>query len=132
MRLLVTLILLIPLADLRSSWDSLVEAERSFAQTSVARGTKEAFLSVLADDSIIFRPRAVPGKKWLQENPGAPSQLSWEPEFADIAMGGDLGYTTGPWEIRRTPQDPPAAFGHYVTLWRKPSNGEWKVVLDML
>ncbi len=119
------------MADLRTQWTSLVEAEKTFAKTSIAKGTKEAFLSVLDDESVIFRPRAVPGKKWFQENPGSPAQLSWAPEFADIAASGDLGYTTGPWEVRRTPQDPPAGFGHYVTLWHKQPNGEWKVAIDI-
>jgi ketosteroid isomerase-like protein len=118
------------MAELQPSWDALVEAERSFARRSVANGTKAAFVSFLADDSILFRPRAVPGKKWMEENPAPASQLSWEPDFADISSGGDLGYTTGPWEVRRTPQDPPSAFGHYVTLWRKQANAEWKVELD--
>jgi len=95
MRILQTLFLLIALADLRSEWNGLVEAEKSFARTSVARGTKEAFLAVLNDESVIFRPRAVPGRKWFQDNPASPLQLSWEPEIGDIASAGDLGYTTG-------------------------------------
>jgi ketosteroid isomerase-like protein len=131
MRILPTLLVLIALADLRGEWNGLVEAEKNFAGTSVAKGTKEAFLSVLNDESVIFRPRAVPGRKWFQENPAAPVQLSWQPEFADIATAGDLGYTTGPWEVRRTPQEPPGAFGHYVTVWRKQPNGEWKVAIDI-
>jgi ketosteroid isomerase-like protein len=63
----------------------------------------------------------------MKENPAPTSQLSWEPEFADIAKAGDLGYTTGPWEVRRTPQDAPAGYGHYVTMWRKQPmvNGRW-------
>jgi len=118
------------LADPRTTWNSLVDAERTFAKTSIAKGTKEAFLSVLADDGVIFRPRAVPGRRWMQTNPAPTSQLAWEPDFADISAAGDLGYTTGPWEIRPKPNDAPAAFGHYVTMWRKQPNGEWKVVLD--
>jgi ketosteroid isomerase-like protein len=117
-------------ADLQTSWNSLVEAERTFARTSLAKGTKEAFLSALAEDAVIFRPRAVPARKWMQDNPAPASQLSWEPEFADIAVAGDLGYTTGPWEVRKTAQDPPAAFGHYVTMWRKQPDGQWKAELD--
>ena len=105
MRIACTLLLLFTLADLRASWNSLVDAERSFARTSLSKGARDAFLSVLADDSIIFRPRAVPGRKWTQENPAPTGQLSWAPEFADIATGGDLGYTTDPWELRRTPKD---------------------------
>jgi ketosteroid isomerase-like protein len=130
MRFALSLLLFLPLADLRSSWNTLVEAERSFARTSITKGTKEAFLSVLSEDSVIFRPRAVAGRKWTQDNPAPMSQLSWAPEFADIASAGDLGYTTGPWELRRTAESPPEAFGHYVTMWRKQAKGEWKVEID--
>jgi ketosteroid isomerase-like protein len=130
MKVFWSMLLLAALADLRPVWNSLVDSEKNFASASVAKGTKEAFLGVLADDSIIFRPNAVPGRKWFQENPAAPSQLNWAPEYADISIAGDLGYTTGPWEVRRTAQDEPVAFGHYVTLWRKQANGEWKVVID--
>ena len=131
MKSLCSLLLFAALAQLRPEWESLVEAERSFARTSLAQGIKPAFLSVLAEDSVIFRPQAVAGKKWFQENPGSPAQLSWAPEFADISAAGDLGYTTGPWEVRRTPQEAPGGFGHYVTLWRRPATGEWKVVIDI-
>ena len=112
------------------SLNGIVEAERAFARMSTAKGIKESFLANLADHGIIFRPAAVRGKEWMQNNPTSTSQLSWEPEFADIAATGDLGYTTGPWEIRRTPADAPAGFGHYVTLWRKQQDGSWKVALD--
>src|SRR6185436_6071280 len=97
MKILWSMLLLAALADLRPVWNSLVDSEKNFASASVAKGTKEAFLGVLADDSIIFRPNAVPGRKWFQENPAAPSQLNWAPEYADISIAGDLGYTTGPW-----------------------------------
>ncbi len=130
MTVILSIFLLLGGADLRPGWDSLVSAERAFAQMSVAQGMKPAFLAVLADDSVIFRPRAVPGKKWMQDSPAAGGQLNWGPDYADIAASGDLGYTTGPWEYRQKPEDAPVAFGHYITLWRKQSNGAWKVELD--
>jgi len=111
--------------------NSLVEAERAFARLSVSKGTREAFLANLNDESILFRPQAVAGKSWMEKNPPSASQLSWEPAFADLAKSGDLGYTTGPWELRRTPQDSPTAFGHYVTLWKKQADGSWKIALDL-
>src|SRR5262245_2445266 len=124
------LLMLLVLASLKTELDSLVGAERDFARLSLARGVRDAFLANLAEDSIIFRPNAVPGRQWFENNPPpATLRLEWEPEFADIASTGDLGYTTGPFERRRTPQDPPA-FGHYVTLWRKQADGKWKVALD--
>ena len=116
--------------DLRSELNGLIETERAFARLSIAEGTREAFLANLSDESIIFRPGPVLGKPWMEKNTPAPVQLSWEPEFADISVSADLGYTTGPWEIRRTPDDPPEAFGHYVTVWKRQPGGAWKIALD--
>ena len=58
--------------------------------------------------------------------------LSWYPEFADVSFSGSLGYTTGPWEYRPKGKDgEPSAFGHFVTIWQKQPNGEFKAVLDI-
>ena len=126
------LILLVLLSgNLKSELDRLVETERAFARLSVAMGTREAFLANLSDESVLFRPGPVPGKSWTLNSTPPASQLNWQPEFADISQAADLGYTTGPWELRRMPQDPPAAFGHYVTLWKKQSDGLWKIAIDI-
>jgi ketosteroid isomerase-like protein len=114
------------------NWTSLVEAERAFAATSLAKGTRAAFLEFLAEDSILFRPGPVTGKKWIEEHPAPPTLLTWEPAFADVAQSGDLGYTTGPWEIRPgSPQDKPTAYGHFVSVWKRQPDGAWKVVVDL-
>jgi ketosteroid isomerase-like protein len=119
-------------AGSRSAWNSLVETEREFATTSAAKGTRVAFLAFLAEDSILFRPNPVPGKKWVEEHPSSPGLLTWEPAFAEVASSGDLGYTTGPWELRRDgPNEKPAAYGQYVTVWKKQEDGAWKAVLDL-
>ena len=111
---------------------SLVEAEKEFAKTSISKGMREAFLANLSDDSILFRPGPVAGKKWMEDHPGKPGILSWEPIFADASRSGDMGYTTGPWEFRKqTLEEHPVAYGHYVTIWTKPRFGSWKVVLDV-
>jgi len=115
-----------------SNWTSLVEAERAFAAASLAKGTRAAFLAFLDEDSILFRPGPVPGKKWIEEHPAPPTLLTWEPTFADVAQSGDLGYTTGPWEIRPSGlKDKPTAFGHFVSVWKRQTDGVWKVVMDL-
>ena len=114
------------------NWTSLVEAERAFAAASLAKGTRAAFLEYLAEDSILFRPGPVAGKKWIEEHPAPPTLLTWEPAFADVAHSGDLGYTTGPWEIRpSSPKDKPTAYGHFVSVWRRQTDGTWKVAVDL-
>src|SRR5262245_21280582 len=119
-------------AQQNSDWTSLVEAERAFAAASLSKGSRAAFLEFLAEDSILFRPGPVSGKKWIEEHPAPSTLLTWEPIFADIAQSGDLGYTTGPWEIRPSnPQYKPSAYGHLFTVWKRQSDGTWKVALHL-
>jgi ketosteroid isomerase-like protein len=110
---------------------SLVEAERAFARLSEVQGIREAFLANLADDAIVFRPRPVPGKKLYAERDKIPGWLTWSPEFAAISRAGDLGYTSGPYELRdQKKSDPVSSSGHYITLWRVQPDGSWKAVFD--
>lgn len=131
---ILSLLTLVPQSN--SSLKSLVETEQAFSKAANEKSTREAFLSFIADDGILFRPRAVAGKKWLEEHPAPTSDkrplLSWQPAFAEVSVTGDLGYTTGPWEFRsdRT-NEKPAAFGDFVTVWKKQADGSWKFALDL-
>ena len=118
--------------DRDASLRSLVEAERAFASLSVAQGIKASFVANLADDGILFRPGPVAGKKWMEERPARDGLLTWRPAFADVALADDMGYTTGPWEFRpKTMEDKPVAYGHFVTVWKRQADGQWKVALDL-
>jgi ketosteroid isomerase-like protein len=115
---------------------SMVETELAFSHMSEDKGTREAFAAFIAADGILFRPTAVLGKKWMQEHPLPPSPtrslLSWQPIFAAVSGAGDLGYTTGPWQFKQDIKDTkPAAFGNFVTVWRKQADGSWKFALDL-
>jgi len=115
---------------------SLVETEQAFSQAATDKSTVEAFLLFIADDGILFRPKAVNGKKWLIDHPPPTSEkrplLAWQPVFADVALAGDLGYTTGPWEYKEDIKDEkPVAYGDFVTLWKKQTDGSWKFVVDL-
>lgn len=110
---------------------ALVQMEHDFARAAAEKGTRDAFLEFLADDGILFQPGPVNGKKWWTERAPRKGLLSWTPIFADVAPSGDLGYTTGPWEFRPNgPDDKPAAFGQYFTIWKMQSDLRWKAVLD--
>jgi ketosteroid isomerase-like protein len=110
---------------------SLVAAEKDFAQMSVEKGMREAFLANLADDGVVFDPGPVNGKTLYAKRPVSDAQLSWQPIFADVARAGDLGYTTGPWEYKKSKGDEkPSAYGQFFSIWRRQGEGKWKVVLD--
>ena len=118
---------------------SLVATEQAFSQAAADKDTREAFVQFIAEDGILFRPRAVNGKRWMQDHPVPPTQtsekralLAWQPIFADVAEAGDLGYTTGPWEFKDDIKDVrPSGYGDFVTLWKKQADGSWKFVVDL-
>ncbi len=119
-----------------SALQSMVDTELAFARMSEERGIRPAFMAFIADDGILFRPTAVKGKEWMTEHPLPSSDkrplLSWQPTFADIALAGDLGYTTGPWEYTADIHDAkPIAFGNFLTVWKRQPDRSWKFVIDL-
>ena len=110
--------------------DSLVRAERAFASVCAAKGIKTGFLSCLAEDAVVFRPRPVSGVDWYSQSEESGGRLAWEPVYADISASGDLGYTTGPWTFSDE-DGRAAAHGEYVSVWRRTPGGDWKVAIDV-
>jgi len=118
--------------DLAAERDALAKTELAFAANAVEKGVKEAFLAYLADDSVIFRPGAVPGKAWFRDHPSPPIVLTWRPALVEVSRAADLGYDTGPYELRGTGKDAgEVGHGDFVTVWRKQADGAWKAVLDL-
>src|SRR4029450_1383129 len=102
--------------DLEKAVRSLIAAEKAYAKLAGEKGFREASISVFADDAVIFAPSAVNGKKFWREAKKDPV-ISWRPAFASISRSGELGYTTGPWESRKSPDvEKPERFGHFVTI----------------
>lgn len=115
------------------AWRSLVKAERDFSADARLRGVRDAFLAHFADDCRTFPPGkpVVVGNAELAKQEKRPGLLSWYPVKAEVSRTGDLGYTTGPWEFRpQAATDAPVAWGHYVSVWRRRTDGIWTVALD--
>jgi ketosteroid isomerase-like protein len=115
---------------------AMVATERAFSRLSEEKGIRESFTEFIAEDGILFRPRAVVAKKWMRENPLPPSTtrplLVWQPIFAGMSRAGDLGYTTGPWQFKNDLKDAKfSAFGNFMTVWKKQPDGKWRFVVDL-
>ncbi len=111
---------------------AVVEAERAFARTATEKGVRDSFLAFIANDGILYRPGPVNGKQWLEARPARPGLLTWQPTYADISAAGDMGLTTGPWEFRaKGPEDQPAGYGQFATVWKKQPDGTWKFAIDI-
>jgi ketosteroid isomerase-like protein len=118
--------------DSQTDLNSLVEAEYSFSAMSATQGIGRAFLTYFADDAIAFRPAPIKARQYYEDNPDIPGLLTWRPVFADVSAAGDMGYTTGPWELRKENlSEVPVGYGHYVSVWKKRDDGTWRIVLDV-
>lgn len=126
----VAILLLASGSSLSPDVASVVNADRAFARASAEKGTRAAFLVYLADDGILFRPEPVKGKSWYRAQAASSATLVWEPEFADVSASNDLGYTAGPWAFRADSTAQANKFGHYVSVWRRGVDREWKVAID--
>jgi ketosteroid isomerase-like protein len=117
--------------DRQAALDAMVAAEHAFAALAAEKGTREAFLAYLADDSLLFAPDLTSGKEVWKNRQASPALLTWYPILAEISLAGDLGYDTGPWEFRgKGKDDPQVAYGYFVTVWKKQRDGSWKALMD--
>ena len=124
------------IAHAQTPLEEMVKTEQAFSKMAEEKNTREAFMTFIAEDGLLFRPGAVNGKKWMLEQPVPPSDkkplLAWQPNFARMSASGDMGFTTGPWEAKADIKDAkPSGYGHFVTVWKKQPDGSWKFVVDL-
>lgn len=110
---------------------SLAAAEFAFSARSVATDMKAAFLSVMTEDAILFRPGPVNGRESMGSRPAPPIELNWRPAFVHVAASGDFGMSTGPARIlfKQDPKQAPV-YTHFLSIWQKVS-GVWMLKVDV-
>ena len=116
----------------KENLQKIIEIEKAFAQTSIDKGTKNAFLEFLSIESIIFdKSMPVNGLEYWQKL-DFKGVITWQPIIAEIAGSSDLGYTVGNYQFHNTTaEEKPSSFGSFVTLWKKQADNSWKVAIDM-
>lgn len=121
--------------SLRAPLDSLLtqtvaEAEQEFAAVAREVGVRDAFLTFLAPQAVVFMPRASNGRAVYADAP-TEAVLHWAPAFAETAASDDLGYTTGPYTLLATGSGPVIGHGWYLSVWKRNEEGVWQAVLDI-
>ena len=114
----------------------LYDLEARFAKDVAERGGA-AFADWFAEDGVALGNGAVPlvGRVAIAKSANwSPKsyQLTWTPTDASMGPSGDVGYTWGHFEghSKDANGNPVTITGRYITIWRKQSDGSWKVVLD--
>ncbi|HEX8241683.1 MAG TPA: DUF4440 domain-containing protein [Allosphingosinicella sp.] len=111
----------------RADVAEVVAAERAFAAAARTDGVNAAFVRFSAPDALVFQPGPTSAKAALAAHPIPPIALNWWPAYAGIAASGDLGFTTGPYEIGAGEK---RRHGWYFTVWKRQADGSWRWVLD--
>jgi ketosteroid isomerase-like protein len=121
----------LPAIDRQAALDGVVAAEKSFARLAAEKGMRDAFISFLADDSVVFDPDPMNGREVWRARQASPGLLEWYPVYSEVSLAGDLGFNTGPYTYRPKPGEKPVAFGQFATVWKRQADGSWKAALDL-
>ena len=123
----------VAVAQPRRPIDALFGAQDSFSKKAASDGERSAFLSVLTDDAIVFRPAPIKGLQfWQQSIEPVPVTLERRILYADVSSSGLLGYTTGPWKTSTKDNGKTIEHsGEYVTLWERRGGDDFRAVLDI-
>ncbi len=105
---------------------SLVSAEKDFAKAVAKNGDKDAFLEYSLGSALVFRPNPVNAKTFYTNKANSENDVSWTPNLAKVSRSGDLGFTTGPYEVGAADKK----YGQYLSIW-KSENGKWKLAIDL-
>lgn len=142
--LAVVLIILIGVSALAQKKDSAAEEAIRAADQGWARvfGAKDLKASVdfCTDDAAFMAPNAplAAGKQAISQSFAffftlPDIKINWHPTKIEVARSGELGYSSGVYEMNfKDPAGKPATdHGKYVTIWKKQSDGMWKVAYDI-
>lgn len=114
----------------------LYDLEKKFAKDTLNGGGK-AFAAWFADDavtigdkkdSVVGHAAIAAASVWDAKQ----YQLQWTPQGGQMLPAGDAGYTWGHYEGRALDANGNAVTttGRYITLWKRQTDGTWKVALD--
>lgn len=121
--------------DVKQEEEKLLQADREFAAYSKENGAAAAFREFLAEDALQFSAQrdVIVGNMNVYEIMKEGDEgydLLWEPQFAQSAESGDLGWTWGYYDLH-IKESGDMRYGKYVNVWRKDKNGNWKVAADI-
>jgi len=111
----------------------LLQTDKDFAALSQNTDPKQAFAYYLAPNAIMI-PRAGDPIEGYQaaiasfgKEPGF--DLIWQPQFAEVAESGDMGWTWGRYQL--LVEGVELHSGKYINIWARQPDGSWQVRLDM-
>jgi ketosteroid isomerase-like protein len=108
------------------------EADAACSKAAAAKDV-EGTVSFFAEDAVKLQPKESIRKSVseLMANPGF--ALSWQASKVEASRGGDLAYAVGTYQftLNNAKGKPVTDRGKFVAVWKKQTDGHWKMVADM-
>lgn len=128
-----------PRTKRRSDVDDLLAADAAWLKAYQARDAASAANfydndgAMLAPNRPLLRGKEALTKFIAESFAMQDYDIFWHPRNAAVAKSGELGFTTGSYEMSFRQPRGKLRFdkGKYVMVWRKQSDGRWKVLFDI-
>jgi len=109
----------------------VIDADKNFNKLVERKGIKGGFLAVTDVEGIVFKPDAVKITDFYNNIDRQPGTLVMRPNFARIAVNGDLAFTAGSYLYQNGSNDTDKVFGDYVSIWRADDENKFKLLLNL-
>lgn len=125
-------------ADVKNEENAVRQADMDWSKAAAAKDVDKV-VSYYAEDGAVYAPNAPlaagrPAIKvaWtgMVNLPGF--MVNWVPSRVEVARSGDLAWSTGTYTMTTSvPGTAATDHGKYVAVWKKQSDGNWKVQADI-
>lgn len=142
-----SIVALLVLAALPAAGADTVAVEKTLRELNAkwsdaaASGDLEKVVSYYTEDAVVMPPNAPAAttkeairKTWSEMFNIPGFKISWKSTRVEVAASGDMGITSGTYEVTITPADggkPVQDNGKFLVVWQKQADGTWKSSLDM-
>ena len=107
------------------------ETERAFEKTVAEKGINAGFIEYLSPLGVMFFPRPENAREFYSKRPPSPAALTWNPIKIEVSQNGALAYSIGNSIYRpKGKDDPNEIHGHYLSIWTRQLNGDYRAALD--
>ncbi len=117
---------------------TLRQTELDFAKAFADRSPRR-FAEFVADDARftsagkLREGKAAILEQWTRMMQNLDLTLTWSPDMVQLSQAGDLGFTSGPYEVSVKLKDGTIAHerGRFASVWRRRPNGSYQIIFDI-
>ena len=118
-------------ANAQGPAQKVYDTERAFEKIIAEKGMNAGFIEFMAADGVMFFPEPANARETYAKRPPIIAALTWNPVLVCASSNGAMAYSVGNSIYRpKGKEDPSGYAGHYLTVWLRQPNGEYRAVLD--